>query len=129
MKDVSLSPEFSKSHEVSKGWGREIVFANNDEYCGKLLEFKRGAKFSMHFHIQKRESFYILRGEVELWFYDLTNAAPNMKTLRVGDVVHIPRNCPHQIRALQDSVIVEVSTHHEDADSYRILPGNSQHVV
>lgn len=41
---------------VSKGWGREIIFVNNDEYCGKLLCFDKGKKFSMHYHIKKKRN-------------------------------------------------------------------------
>ena len=35
---------------VEKGWGHELIWATNDKYCGKLLKFNKGAKFSMHFH-------------------------------------------------------------------------------
>ena len=36
---------------VNKGWGFEIVFANNDKYCGKILVFnKAGAKTSLVLH-------------------------------------------------------------------------------
>ena len=38
---------------VEKGWGHELIFATNDKYCGKLLNFNKGAKFSMHFHDTK----------------------------------------------------------------------------
>ena len=33
---------------------------------------------------------------------------------------------PHQLEAITDGRIFEVSTHHEDSDSYRVLPGDSQ---
>ena len=104
----------------------EIVFANNNEYCGKFLKFKAGAKFSMHFHVEKRETFYVSEGVVELHWFDLTNATPCSKRLGVGQIVDIPRNCPHQIIALENATIIEVSTHHKDSDSYRIAPGDSQ---
>ena len=35
---------------VEKGWGHENIFATNDKYCGKLLVFNEGSRFSMHFH-------------------------------------------------------------------------------
>jgi hypothetical protein len=35
---------------VEKGWGHELIWVTNDKYCGKLLKFNKGAKFSMHFH-------------------------------------------------------------------------------
>ena len=40
---------------VPKGWGNEIIFVNNELYCGKLLCFKAGAAFSMHYHMIKDE--------------------------------------------------------------------------
>lgn len=62
-----------------------------------------------------------------LWYYDLTNADRKTVKLNGGMVVTIPQGNPHQIQALEDSVIVEFSTHHEDEDSYRIQKGDSQH--
>ena len=38
---------------IPKGWGHEVIFVNNELYCGKLLVFKKGAKFSMHYHLIK----------------------------------------------------------------------------
>ena len=49
--------------EVEKGWGSETIFATNDLYCGKLLNFNTGAKFSMHLHKDKDETWYVLSGK------------------------------------------------------------------
>ena len=48
---------------VPKGWGYEIVFENNEKYCGKVLVFKKGAEFSMHYHMIKDETWYVESGE------------------------------------------------------------------
>lgn len=112
--------------EHIKGWGREIWIDNNEKYCGKILEFKKGAKFSMHYHLIKEETFYILQGSVCLTYYNLENAQEVGAILQIGSSIRIPSGVPHQIAALEDSLIVEVSTHHEDSDSYRIKPGDSQ---
>ena len=32
---------------------------NNSEYCGKILRFNSGKKFSMHYHLEKKETWYI----------------------------------------------------------------------
>ena len=42
---------------VSKGWGSEFIWESNDLYCGKFLNFKEGARFSMHFHKEKDETW------------------------------------------------------------------------
>lgn len=116
----------SKATRHPKGWGEEVWIINNDKYCGKLLKFNKGATFSDHFHVNKDEAWYVLLGKLELRYYNLANADRLTKKLTVGDVVHIPPSTPHQLKALEDSVIVEVSTPHEEADSYRIGKGDSQ---
>lgn len=122
----SLKPIIKQPETHKKGWGEELWIDNNDEYCGKLLYFNAGSKFSDHFHIKKRESFFVLKGFLVLSYRNLANGQVESVNLKVGDVVEIPRCCPHQITAKEDSVIIEVSTPHEDSDSYRIAPGDSQ---
>lgn len=115
-----------KAKKYPKGWGEEVWLINTDKYCGKLLKFKKGAKFSDHYHINKDETWYVLEGSLELRYYNLANADRLVKKLKPGDVVHIPPSTPHQLVALEASTIIEVSTTHEEADSYRIGKGDSQ---
>ncbi len=119
------NPIFRKATEVKKGWGKEVVLANFD-YCGKLLCFNAGTLISNHYHLVKSESFYVLKGSLDFYYYDLSNADQYTVTIKEGDIVDIPAGTPHQLLALEDSVIIEVSTHHEDSDSYRIGKGNTQ---
>lgn len=44
--------------------------------------------------------------------------------LEEGSVVTIPRGMPHQLEAIDDGEIFEISTQHFDTDSYRIEKGN-----
>lgn len=111
---------------VPKGWGSEVIFANNDMYCGKLLNFKQGAKFSMHFHLMKDETWYVAKGKFMLHWIDTETAARHTELLSVGDVVRNRQGEPHQLEALEESTIFEVSTKHYDSDSYRVEPGDSQ---
>ncbi|MBL8158380.1 cupin domain-containing protein [bacterium] len=111
-----------------KGWGKEIWIINNDKYCGKLLHFTAGASFSDHFHLKKDETWYILQGSIELRHYDLTNAERIIDVLKEGDVVHVPIGAPHQLTALTDAIVLEVSTPHDEKDSYRIGKGDSQKI-
>lgn len=80
----------------------------------------------MHYHLKKTESFYILSGEIIFNYYGLEDASNFQNILSKGDVIDIPVGCPHQIVALSDVVIVEVSTTHHDSDSFRVLKGDSQ---
>lgn len=111
---------------VPKGWGHEIIFENNELYCGKLLCFKKGAKFSMHYHMIKDETWYVQEGSFIYRWIDTETAEVNEVQLRVGDSVRQRPGHPHQLEALEDGVVYEVSTEHFDSDSYRVWRGDSQ---
>lgn len=119
-------PVFRFTEVVEKGWGKEIIFANLPLYCGKLLCFNKGKRFSSHFHDIKNESFYILSGRIRFSYFDLSNADKVTREFGPGEVIDIPRLCVHQVEAIEESVVIEVSTHHEDSDSYRVEKGASQ---
>lgn len=111
---------------IPKGWGHEIIFENNELYCGKLLNFKQGAKFSMHYHMIKDETWYVQEGEFIYRWINTETAEVNERILKVGDTVRQYPGQPHQLEALTDGVVYEVSTKHFDEDSYRVWKGDSQ---
>lgn len=120
------APTRRKVENHPKGWGKETWLANTPQYCGKLLCFNKGAKFSAHFHDLKNETFYVLKGKVKLTWFNLQNADEIVEVLIEGEVIDIPRLCVHQVEALEESVIIEVSTQHLETDSYRVRKGDSQ---
>ena len=109
---------------VPKGWGKEIIFVNNDEYCGKLLCFEKDKKFSMHYHIKKKETWYVSKGSFILIWVETDTGTTYSEYLKVGDVITNERGEPHQLIALEDSEVFEVSTKHYDEDSFRMWKGN-----
>jgi mannose-6-phosphate isomerase-like protein (cupin superfamily) len=111
---------------IPKGWGHEIIFENNELYCGKFLKFKQGAKFSMHYHMIKDETWYVQEGEFIYRWINTETAEVNERVLKVGDTVRQYPGQPHQLEALTDGVVYEVSTEHFDEDSYRVWKGDSQ---
>jgi len=109
---------------VEKGWGREIIFVNNDEYCGKLLCFEKGKKFSMHYHLQKKETWYVSKGKFILIWVETDKGITHTEYLVLGDTITNERGEPHQLIALEDSEVFEVSTKHYDEDSFRMWKGD-----
>lgn len=109
---------------VPKGWGHELIIANNENYCGKLLVFNAGKKFSMHFHKLKHETWYVSKGSFILRTVDFSTGKLEESTIKEGNIVPIPQFQPHQLEALEDGVIFEVSTQHFDNDSYRLWKGD-----
>jgi mannose-6-phosphate isomerase-like protein (cupin superfamily) len=111
---------------VEKGWGHEFIFATNDKYCGKLLKFNTGAKFSMHFHAHKDETWYVLSGKFEVKYIQTKDASMLSVILNTGDVWRNEPLEPHQVICLEEGTIIEVSTPDSVEDNYRVLPGDSQ---
>lgn len=111
---------------VEKGWGHEYIFATNDKYCGKLLKFSTGAKFSMHFHREKDETWYVLSGKFVVRYINTLNADTKEVELDVGDTWRNEPCEPHQLICLEEGTIIEVSTPDSVEDNYRVAPGDSQ---
>jgi len=111
---------------VEKGWGSELIWASNDLYCGKLLNFNRGSRFSLHFHAAKDETWYVLKGKFEVIIVDTTDSSTSKIIIKEGDTWHNPPLVPHQLICLEKGTIIEVSTPDSVEDNYRIAPGDSQ---
>lgn len=114
--------------KVDKGWGFEIVFANNDKYCGKLLVFERaGAKTSLVFHKEKAKSWFVNAGKFKVTYIDVATGQMKEAILDEGKTADFGPLGPHQVEALVDSsIIFEVGTGDYIEDRFRLAPGDSQ---
>ena len=121
---------------VPKGWGWESWLANNELYCGKILYVHRSKMCSYHYHKKKDETFYLLDGRIKLWYchpstYTLQSRVDKIDhgvqiVMEPGDCFRLPPLTRHRFKGLADSHIIEISTHHEEEDSYRLVDGDSQ---
>ncbi len=89
---------------VDKPWGREVWYAHTDRYAGKILEVDAGHILSLQKHVVKHETLYLQSGRMRFTLGEGTfEWTP-------GEVVEIPPDTIHRMEALEDSVILEVST-------------------
>ena len=104
---------------VEKPWGREIWYADQAAYAGKVLEVTKGRRLSLQYHERKTETLYLLSGKVLLTFRALAAgespsaslvSAADQRVWLPGQTVHIPVRTIHRFEALEDSVLLEVST-------------------
>jgi mannose-6-phosphate isomerase-like protein (cupin superfamily) len=104
---------------VEKPWGREIWYADQAAYAGKVLEVKQGRRLSLQYHERKTETLYLLSGKVLLTFRPIATGETPAASLvtsadqRVwlpGQALHVPVRTIHRFEALEDSVLLEVST-------------------
>ena len=114
--------------KIDKGWGFEIIFANNDKYCGKLLVFERaGAKTSLVFHKDKRKSWFVNSGKFKVRYIDISTGELKEAILEEGKTADFAELGPHQIESLApNSMIFEVGTADYIEDRFRLAPGDSQ---
>jgi len=104
--------------EVKKLWGSEEWLVNNNLYCAKYLNLKRGYQCSLHYHKLKDETFYILEGIIELELQE--NGREVTITLVRGNQYRLKPYTLHRFRAITfRAKILEISTTHFDSDSYR----------
>jgi quercetin dioxygenase-like cupin family protein len=113
---------FSRPTEVDKVWGKELHVVNLPEYCGKILVFAKNAAFSLHWHHEKTETWYVLSGSLRLTYLDLAVGTQHARVVEKGDVIHVPAGNPHRLEALEDSEVMEVSTTDRSWDNYRLSP-------
>ena len=111
---------------VEKTWGHEIWLANNDKenYCGKILFIKAGHHTSMHYHLDKHETFYVLEGELRVDMLRDRNqpdAHPFTMTVKQGESMEMEREQAHMLIASGGNLtLLEISTLHKDEDSHRL---------
>ncbi len=98
---------------VDKPWGYELHYALTDRYCGKVLVVRAGEELSLQYHEVKDETIYVQEGRIEA---ATGPSADRLETVVAGPghVFHIPPGTVHRMRALEETVLLEVSTPHLD---------------
>ena len=94
---------------MEKPWGYEVWWAETEQYAGKLLHIKSGHELSLQLHREKDESSYVLSGRLRL------TRGPSQEQLceeeiGPGFAWRVEPGTVHSLEALEDSVVLEVST-------------------
>lgn len=111
---------------VPKGWGAEEIWVTNDKYCSKFMHFTEGSKFSMHFHAEKEETWYVVSGKFLVEWIDTSDASHHERYLLPGDTWHNEPLKPHRLVCYSAGTVLEVSTPDSVEDNYRVMVGDSQ---
>lgn len=102
-----------ENKSVPKVWGAEQYVTNRPEYCAKFLTVLKGYVCSEHRHLVKTESFYVLEGS------GIITVNGFITKVKEGDIVHIRRGAWHCFATASGMKLLEISTHHDDADVER----------
>lgn len=80
-----------------------IVNREKANYCGKFIFMFKGQRCPSHYHKEKDETFFIVKGKVEMKY------GGKKKIMKSGDTLIMPPETEHTFSALQNSLILEVS--------------------
>ena len=96
---------------MEKPWGYELIWAETDQYVGKILHVNAGEALSLQYHETKDETIYLLTGTM------LFQAGPSADELVdyhmvPGERFHVRAGTVHRMVAETDVDILEASTPH-----------------
>jgi mannose-6-phosphate isomerase len=108
---------------VDKPWGSELIWAETDDYAGKILFVKAGESLSLQYHEVKDESWYVLEGRARLELGLVGEDALDAVEIAGGQAFRFRPGTIHRVTGIEDTRILEVSTAHLDdvvrlADNY-----------
>lgn len=102
----------SEIRTVPKPWGHETIWAVTEQYVGKILHIKAGEALSVQYHNVKDETVYLLSGKLIYRIWE--NDTPVNIDLEIGQAFRITPGTVHQMEAVTDCDVLEVSTPHLD---------------
>jgi mannose-6-phosphate isomerase len=97
---------------VEKPWGWELVWAEAEEYVGKLLFIRAGEALSLQYHEVKDESWLVREGRARLELGEVGAGDLEAVEIASDDAFRFRPGTVHRVTALEDTLIVEVSTPH-----------------
>ena len=113
--NVNTLDAFSfEPQKVEKPWGWELIWALSEHYCGKLLFVRAGHSLSLQFHRQKDEAWYVQEGRAELELAPVGQAVMSAEVIAPGAAFRFRPGTVHRVMAIEDTLILEVSTPHLD---------------
>ena len=108
---------------ISKPWGYELIYQNQELYCCKLLHINKNSSCSYHLHLEKHETLTVVKGT--LYIDSIINKEPKLFVVAPGQSFVIAPGFIHSLRAESEEVeLIESSTPSYYSDSIRIANGN-----
>jgi len=108
---------------VEKPWGWELVWAETEQYVGKLLFIRAGEALSLQYHEVKDESWLVREGRARL---ELGEVGGELEAIEIGpeDAFRFRPGTVHRVTALEDTVVLSVKNT-IDGVGHKINPGET----
>lgn len=89
---------------IEKPWGKEEILENNENYTVKRLTMLKNCKCSLQYHNLKKETIYVLKGELKI-IIDKT-----FKILKENEFLTIEPKTTHRMEGITECIYLESST-------------------
>jgi mannose-6-phosphate isomerase len=100
--------------KVEKPWGSELIWAETEDYVGKVLFVRAGESLSLQFHRQKDESWLVQQGRAKLELGSAGDPVLSEAVIAAGACFRFRPGTVHRVTAIEDTTILEVSTPYLD---------------
>lgn len=107
---------------INQSWGIEVIWANEDSYCGKILVFeKKESTIPLHFHKITEKTWFVNAGSFLVTWINTEDGQAYSKELPEGASFHIKSLTPVKLQSLQDnSAMAECANHNGSDDFYKL---------
>jgi mannose-6-phosphate isomerase len=104
-----VSGHRTSPRRIDKPWGWELVWAEAEQYVGKLLFVRAGESLSLQYHERKDESWLVQEGRARL---ELGEVGGELEAVEIvpGESFRFRPGTVHRVTAIEDTLVIEVST-------------------
>jgi mannose-6-phosphate isomerase-like protein (cupin superfamily) len=100
-------------------WGMEIIWADQDDYKGKILVFeKEGFSTDMHMHKETNKSWFVNAGSVVVRYVDTKDGQTYEQTLNEGDTFFVKALTPVMIQAKTAGASISEVSNQKTEDTF-----------
>lgn len=105
---------------TKKEWGLEITWADEEQYCAKILLFEKLlAKTPFVFHNTVKKTFFVNTGEFKIRWIDTSDGKLYEQVLQEGAVYTVQNLIPWSLESqIQGSSVMQVSNTNDNNDTY-----------
>src|ERR1700686_2176363 len=98
-----------KVTHVPKPWGHETIWAQTEQYVGKILHINAGHELSVQYHNRKDETIYLLSGDIVYRVQREGDDILDDVKLKIGESYRVTLGTIHQMIARTDCDVREES--------------------
>lgn len=111
----------NKENVIQTEYGYDIIWADNENYCSKILVFEKAdTRLGLHFHKTRNKTWFVNAGKFRVQWIDTQDGKTYGKELPEGSVFHVPALMPVMLECLTNNSAMAETSNHNQEDIYRL---------